>query len=442
MAELFCAMCKQTRDEKEFTVFTRNPSLKDRNGRVVMCKNCCSKMVEEQGNTKDALKNILRLVDIPYLENFANSALETFKKKRKGTNLVIKKNVYGENKETAKIETTNSPNTIYTCYSARLGLMPKKYVDFSYSDGIRNDASGTHTVEVKEDESDDKKAIQSSMRYLKKMFTEEIYEDKDRLSQAVELKMQELSLHKNNTNARQNKFKLKNHVLTLIDATILSKDNYQFIFAEDGEQKPKDIMIVNVDSKDEEYKLPDGMSLERLQERWGDEYKTKELVKFERKYLELRKNYEIKTASHDEFLRHACIASIKANDCMARNDADGSKVWFGIFKDMTSAGKLQPSQMSKADLSGGLNSFSEFFKTVEQSRSVIDILPTMYETPRDKADLVVYCLVQYVRRLKGLQDVEYKDIYKFYEEMESQFVGDGDDMDFDSFFSDEEGDIL
>jgi hypothetical protein len=414
MAKLYCAGCKEDKDEKEFTTFKKNPKLKDRNGNCPYCKECASKYVVERGNTKEALREILRLQDIPYLENFADSALESYEKKKKNTNLVIKKNMYDESEEVTGIETTTHQNTIYTCYSSKLGLMPKKYIDFSFSDGIREE--NVLNGKVKEDDADEK-LVQSAIRFLTKMFSKEIFEDKTRFAKAVVLKCQELSLHKNNTNARQTKFKLKNHISILIDAGQLNKEEYLFIFGEDEDSKPKDVMVVDAQEDDIEYQVPEGMDIQKLKDRWGDEYKSSDIVKFEKKYQELRKNYEIKTASHEEFLKHACISSVKANECMARNDVDGSKVWFGIFKDMTSAGKLQPNQMSKADLSGGLNNFSEFYKTVEEARGVIEVMPMFKRQPQDDPDFVIWCLVQYVRRLKGLPDIPYEAIWDFYDDM-------------------------
>jgi hypothetical protein len=436
MAKLYCAMCKEEKEEDDFTKFSKNPSLKDREGRVVFCKDCCSKIVEEQGNTKEALKSVLRLVDIPYLENFANTALDSYNKKLKNTNLIIKKNIHDETEEVSGIETTNHQNTIYTCYSSKLGLMPKKYIDFSFSDGIR----GTIEAEKKEEKSEDdenSKSIQSATRFLIKTFTKEIFEDKDRFIKAVEIKCQELSLHKNNTNARQNKHKLKNHILVLIEAGKFNKEDFPFLFGEDEENKPKDIMVVEVEQENKEVKLPNDMNADKLQERWGEGYKLQDLIKFEKKYLELRKNYEIKTASHDEFLKHACIASVRANECMAKNLVDEAKTWMGIFKDMTSAGKLQPSQMSKADLSGGLNNFSEFYKTVEEANGVIDVMPMFKKQPHDDPDFVIWCLIQYVRRLKGMPDCRYEDIWQFYEEMAEAFNDSNDKVEIVNDFQDE-----
>jgi hypothetical protein len=424
-------MCHKKLDASEFTTWSRNPALADRNNKVVICKNCCSDYVESNGNTKIALREILRLIDVPYLESYANTAFETYKKKRQGTNVVTKVNVY-DGTETQEVETNNRPITIYTCYSVRLGILPKGYINYSFSDGIRVDEGQTSPNKIADSEED--KAIQSAIKYMKKTFGEEIYNDRPRLAKAVQLMIEELGLHKNDTNTRQAKFRLKNHIRVLVEAGILKKEHYASFFIE--EENVEDDKSKT--SKDEDDIVPeiklDKTQLEELKHKWGESYKTQDLVRFERKYQDLVKNYEIKTASHEEFLKHACIASIRANDCMAKNDVDGAKTWMNIFKDTTSAGKLQPAQMSKADLSGGLNSFSEFWKTVEQAKGVIEILPTMYETPRDKADFVLFCMVQYVRRMKGMPDIEYKDIYNFYKEMESQFIDEDVDIDIDSFF--------
>lgn len=426
---LECAFCRKSKPEKEFTRFERNPALKDRNGRTSICRECCSEYIESNGNTKEALKEILRLQDIPYVEKYAQTAFETYEKKRKNTNVVIKKNLFDEKEEIQGVESIPLQTTIYTCYTSRLGVMPKKYVNFSFSDGIRSEDED----ENKETSNDNSKAVKSAIKYLVKQYTQEIFDDKDLLKKAVKISFDEFDLYKNNATKRQQKYKLKCNITTLIDAEILVASDYLYMFddVKNTSKKQEEIVLVEETSKNDDIiDVPHKYDMKSLKIKWGEDYKEKDIVKFENKYSELIKNYEIKTSAHDEFLRHACIASVRANECMAKNDVDGAKTWMGIFKDVTSAGKLQPSQMSKADLSGGLNNFGEFWKTVEQSKNILSVLPEMYESPRDKADFVIYCLIQYVRRVKSLPDIDYKDVYKFYEEMESQFI-DADDGEID-----------
>jgi uncharacterized CHY-type Zn-finger protein len=47
--KLYCSMCHKKLDASEFTTWSRNPALADRNNKVVICKNCCSDYVESNG---------------------------------------------------------------------------------------------------------------------------------------------------------------------------------------------------------------------------------------------------------------------------------------------------------------------------------------------------------------------------------------------------------
>jgi hypothetical protein len=446
--KLLCALCHNKLDEEDFTPFARNPALKDRHGKTPICRQCASQYVVDRGNTKEALKEVLRLQDIPYIESFADSAFKAFKKKIKNTNLVTKKNIYN-GKETESIESITIQNSIYTCYCSRLGVMPKKFVNFSFSDGIREVEKQGGMIEVIEPLADtDEKKIRSATKYLNKLFNQQIVENQEKLAKAIELKMSEYSLHTNDVNARQDKFKLKNHVTTLIDLGKLDKKYFTFLCGEEEEtpeHEEEDIEVVETVVDNTPIELPEGFDLDRLKDKWGEEFKTRDLVKFEEKYIELRKNYDIKTSAHDEFLRHACIASVRARQCFARNDIDGAKAWMGIFKDTTSAGKLQPSQMSKADLSGGLNNFSEFYRSLEEVKGIIEILPEFKRQPRDDADFVIWCNINYMRRLKGLPDCKYEDIWEFYEEMvqsyDEKMIDDNDLNDNLAEYEDEDEEI-
>jgi hypothetical protein len=427
--KLSCAFCTKIKDEEEFTPFNKNLSLKDRNFRVVVCRECCSKFVEESKNTKEALKNILRIVDIPYLEKYADNAVDILKKKQKSTNLVTKENLYNKTK-TQSVESNKLQTNIYTCYTSRLGVMPKTYTNFSFSDGIRLQD------EIKSEKEVLDKTVESAKKFLINQFGEKLFEDKEKLSKAITLKFDEISLYTNNANQRQLKHKIKTSVNTLIQNNILDKNLFGFVIEDKQKQVVNTEEITNTPIEEDLntnniFIKNNNMDINDLKIKWGMDYKDEDLIKFELKYKELRKNYEIKTASHDEFLKHACVASVKATQCIAKDDPDGTKTWMSIFKDMTNAGKLQPSQMSKADLSGGLNNFGEFWKSLEDAKNVIEILPEFKKQPRDDADFVLYCNIQYMRRVLGLPDIKYDEIWKFYEELAEQFNIEDLDMDLD-----------
>jgi hypothetical protein len=417
-------MCSKTLDEGEFTPFSRNPELNDRNGRVVVCKSCCSKYVEEHGNTKEALKNMLRIISIPYLESYANMALELYERKKDGTNLVIRKNVYTE-EESESLESVRIQNTIFTCYTSKIGLIPKRYINFSFSDGVRSD-------EVVEEEkispNVDKKALTTARTFISKRFNEAIRKDKDKLAKAVKLAFDEISLHKNNVNKRQEKFKLKNSLLVLIENGDLDKKDYEYLYT-DKDNDTKEVIEVEVEQEDEVIeedsspvvKLPKNIDINALAEKWGYGYTPEQLYAFEKKYQLLKNNYPEKTALHTEALLTYIRYRVNEEVATAKGDVKAAKDWGELASKQATNAKINVSQLSKNDLQDGLDSFGSLVKAVETAVDIIPILPQFKEQPQDKVDFTLYCYINYVRDLKGLPPAEYKDIYAFYDERKKEY---------------------
>jgi hypothetical protein len=158
-----------------------------------------------------------------------------------------------------------------------------------------------------------------------------------------------------------------------------------------------------------------------LYDKWGFEFTPKEIIAFEALYNDLKNNYKLPTASHVEFLKLACISRVKATNAMARGDTKEARDYMAIFKDMTSAGKLQPAQFSKADLSEGLDTFGQLVRRVEMSESPIPILPQFREQPKDKVDIVIWAYANYSRSIKGLEEASYEEIYKWYDKRKEDF---------------------
>lgn len=434
---LNCSLCDEDKDYSEFTKFSKNPIYKEFKYRCPICKTCCIEYVEKRGNTKDSLREILRLQDIPYIESYADSALKAYQKKLDNTNIIIAKNVHTDEETEVGEENIRLQTSIYTCYTSRLGLMPKEYINYMYSDGLRKDV-------VKEklsvEDSEKKKAITSAKRFMTKTFTKAIAEDNVKLPKAVKLMIEEIDLHTNNTNKRQLKHRMKSHIRVLVEADLLPYEDYSYLLDEVVESETEDMLVVNVNKEDmikEEEVIDDEylgfinpldkikkIPLDILKYKWGDTFPPNSLYKFEAEYDTLKKNYTIKTAQHDKFLKMACIASVQMVEKLASGEVAEAQKLSSIFEKMTLGGKLQPSQMSKADLAGGMNNFSEFYKTLEEANGVIEILPEYLKQPKDDADFVLYCNVLYARRLMGYSDCEYGEIYEFYNEIKSSQEGD------------------
>lgn len=159
----------------------------------------------------------------------------------------------------------------------------------------------------------------------------------------------------------------------------------------------------------------------RLIDKFGLGYSDEELYSFEKKYELLKNNYPEKTAMHTESLLTYIRYRVKEEMATARGDVAEAQKWGQLADKASERAKLNPSQLSKADLSGGLNGFGELVRAVEQAVDIIPILPKFKKKPQDAIDWTLWCYINYVRRLKNLPDAEYEDIWKFYDERKKEY---------------------
>ena len=148
---------------------------------------------------------------------------------------------------------------------------------------------------------------------------------------------------------------------------------------------------------------------------FGEGYSNDEYRKMYKKYEKLKLNYSLQTNLHQEALATYVRFKVKEEDATARGNVDEAKKWYDAAQDAAASGKLTPKQLSKADLQGGINSFSEIFKAVEQAVDVIPILPKFKYRPNDALDFNIWCYINYARDLQGLPQCDYEDVYKFYD---------------------------
>ena len=170
------------------------------------------------------------------------------------------------------------------------------------------------------------------------------------------------------------------------------------------------------------------VELERLKDKFGYGYPNDEYLLFEKKYHELRPSFLLPTTMHEECLREYCIDKVKESLAKARGDLKEAKDWASMAKEQASSGKLNPSQMSKADLTGGLDTFGQMARMVEQTElgEFMRVLPIFMEQPKDRVDITLWMYVNYIRDLKGLEECTYEQIWDFYnkriEEYEKEMI--------------------
>lgn len=169
------------------------------------------------------------------------------------------------------------------------------------------------------------------------------------------------------------------------------------------------------DSLSETEQVLSEISVKELEDKWGLGYSKDELYMFEKKYLMLKNNYNEKTAMHTEALYNYIRYRVKEEISTAEGNVGEAKAWGALASKAATDAKINPSQLSKADLTDGLSTFSELSQAVEKEVDIIRILPRFKYRPNDALDFNIWCYINYARDLAGLPACDYEDVYNFYD---------------------------
>jgi hypothetical protein len=159
----------------------------------------------------------------------------------------------------------------------------------------------------------------------------------------------------------------------------------------------------------------DNQDINKFREKFGYGYKDKEYILFEKKYQNLKSSINLKSTIHEEYFKSFCVNSVLANLAKSEGDLRKAKDLNDMAQQDAKASNMQPKDI---DLTNGVDSISEIVEKVEQASTVAElmgILPAFKEHPKDKVDTVFYYITNYQRKLKGLPECKYADLYQFYD---------------------------
>lgn len=215
-------------------------------------------------------------------------------------------------------------------------------------------------------------------------------------------------IHNNSNATNQEKERIINKYMSATSDDISSKENKkkQEIFEEPIiSSKKKDFVVTE-----------DMISL------FGEGYTKTEYLKMSRKYEEMKQTYVIQTSIHKEALVTYVRFKVKEEMATARGDVVEAQKWYSAAQTAAEQGKLTAKQISKEDLQGGIVNFSDIFSAVEGAKERIKIFPEFKYQPKDAADFIIWCYINYERNLNNMPEVEYKDIYAFYDKKKKEYV--------------------
>lgn len=155
---------------------------------------------------------------------------------------------------------------------------------------------------------------------------------------------------------------------------------------------------------------------------FGEGYTSEEYKRMVKKYNFLKENYTESTAMHTEALATYIRYKVKEEIATVDGDSAQAKIWSDLANKASTNAKINPSQLSKADLLGGISTISEISQAVEEAVDVVEILPRFKFRPNDAVDFNIWCYINYARSLEGKPLIDYEDVYKFYDERKSAYI--------------------
>ena len=190
--------------------------------------------------------------------------------------------------------------------------------------------------------------------------------------------------------------------------TLLNQDagGYKNLGFEEGQQ------VIDKDSTIGRNKIPPYDANEAM-EIFGVGWKSEEYKMLWRKYNLLLQSYPLRTEMHKEALIKYVKYAIREEISVANGDEAASEKWGRLAANTAKDAKINPNQLSVADLSDGMTCFSQLAAAVEKAQDIIPMLPQFKEEPKDRVDYILWEYINYARHLEGKPLVAYSDIYSF-----------------------------
>lgn len=162
---------------------------------------------------------------------------------------------------------------------------------------------------------------------------------------------------------------------------------------------------------------------DEMRERFGSNFTNDELLAMDKKYRFLQPSFDEQTAMHTEFLISYIKNRVKADMATSDNDVASAKSWGALAEKAATQAGITPTQMQKADLIGGISTFSELTQIIEENADgVIPLLPTFQYRPDDSLDFLLFCYISYARHLEGKPLCKYEDVYSFYDKRKQDYI--------------------
>ena len=150
--------------------------------------------------------------------------------------------------------------------------------------------------------------------------------------------------------------------------------------------------------------------------KWGKGFDDDEYLILNTKLEQFTPYYPLKTAMHREALMTYLKYAQLRDRAIIENDVDAADKWGKLAAKQAGDAKINPNQLSLADLSHGISNFGKITEAVEKATDIVTLLPKYVRAPRDEPHYYLWQTINYLRRVSNMPEVEYADVYAFISE--------------------------
>lgn len=148
---------------------------------------------------------------------------------------------------------------------------------------------------------------------------------------------------------------------------------------------------------------------------FGEGYIAAEYQQMQKTYNCAMQDYPNLTHAQIRLLLRYVRYDAKEHSAMLKNDSDVDR-WSKL------ASSALTQFVNACSKTNADNSFSALMKKIKQTKNMKDVLPRFKYRPNDAPDFIIWCYINYCRRLEGKPEVPYEDVYKFYDEKVAEYV--------------------
>lgn len=130
--------------------------------------------------------------------------------------------------------------------------------------------------------------------------------------------------------------------------------------------------------------------------KWGNGYSVEQIRKLENFSKDMQNSYDVKTASHKDYLHKICKVSLKMDEALDNDNIGEFQKLSNVYDTLMKSAKFTAVQRSAVDDTGGFATFSEFIERLE-SEGFIE--PIKIEEDFDIVEATISDIKKYTKQL-------------------------------------------